>query len=148
MPDFSWPKPWLLQLYARAVEEGCIRIKLRGETEAANETEYKSFKASFLRLRRKRDAGFVQMRPEYQMVGLRFERERGSVLLIYNALPDGELLPSVESVTDKQHLPQPVGSRPHPTPEAEPEDFDATSFVGGLIEGLDIEDEDDGATEL
>ena len=148
--DYTWPKPWLIQLYSRVIAEGCLRINLRGKTTEENDAEFRSFKGAFLRCRRKRDAGYVaQMRPEFQLVGIRYEQDRGSVLLVYDALPDDELLPSIESVDKKQQLPQPIGSRPHETPVEEPDNFDPTKFVSGMIDGLEIEeDEDNGTTEL
>jgi hypothetical protein len=147
-PDYTWPKPWLLECYQRAVDEGCIRIKLRGPDF---ESEWKSFKAAFYRLRRRKDGNFlVLMRAEYQLVNLRYEPERGTVLIVHSALPDGEALPAFESVDDKVQLQQPLGSRPPATtPEAAPDDFDPTQHVAGLIDSLHItEDEDDDGAEL
>lgn len=145
--SFTWPKPYLLDLYAKAVKEGCIRIKLRGPDFDA---EWRSFKAAFLRLRRKKDSNFfVQMEPAYQMVSLRYEPETQKVLIIYSALPDDELLPSIEAVDGKTNLPQPKGAVPHHTPETELEEFDADAHVRGMIENLRIEEDgDEPATEL
>lgn len=146
--DFNWPKPWLLELYRQAVEQGCIRIVLRGQTAEDREAEWKSFKASFLRLRRKKDANFVvQMRPEYSLVSLRYEPELGKVLISYSSLPDGELLPTVEAVDNQRPIQQPQGSLPHDTPEAAPEDFDPTAHVQKLLGNINL-DEEDEASEL
>lgn len=138
--DYTWPRPYLLGLYERAVLEGCIRILLRGPDYAA---EWRSFKAAFLRLRRKKDGDYsITMQPEYRHVQLRFEPEHNKVLIIYNALPDGETLPAIESVDGKYDIPRPQSK---PTPESNPEeDFNAQDHVSKLISGLDIaEDEDE-----
>lgn len=144
MAEFNWPKPYLLELYQKAVEEGCLRIVLRGSTVEENDEEYASFKAAFYRLRRRRDGNYMAIiRPEYQMVQLKYERAIGRVLLIFSKLPDDQLMPSIESVKGTVDLPQPAGSLPHPTPEVEAEDFDADAHVAGLLKGITIEDEDD-----
>ena len=148
--EYSWPKPYLLGLYAKAVDEGCIRIVLRGATEEQRAAEWRSFKAAFLRLRRKADADFaIQMRPEYGLVQVRYEPELGKVLISFNSLPDNQSLPAIESVDGKRDIPQPAGVQPKPTPEEEAGDFDANALVSGMIDKLDIEeDEDGGRTEL
>lgn len=141
--EFTWPKPYLLQLYERAVEEGCIRIRLRGETEPERAAEWKSFKAAFYRLRRKRDANFaVQMRPEFQMVGIKYEPELGKVLITFSSLPDGNTLPEIESIEGKTDIPQPIGTVPKPTPEEDPDEFDSTALVGAMISKIELEDGD------
>ena len=150
--EYTWPKPWLLELYQRVLEEGCLRIKLHGEAESEeNDGEYKSFKAAFLRFRRKRDAVNAMMDSRFQYVSLRYERQLGKVLLIYSALPDDQTLPSIEAVDGKRELPQPLGSQPRLTPEAEPDEFDATAHVRNLIDKVVVEDEEDegdGTTDL
>jgi hypothetical protein len=82
------------------------------------------------------------------MVSLRYEAETQKVLIIYSALPDDELLPSIEAVDGKTNLPQPKGAQPHHTPETEVEEFDADQHVRGLIDNLKIEEEDDEPSEL
>jgi hypothetical protein len=144
MTDFTWPKPWLQGLYEQAIEDGCIRIVIRaplGSVEA--EEEWKSFKAAFYRMRRKRDAANAMQDPRYQYVSLRHEPHIGRVLIIYSALPDDQVLPTIEAVDGKTALPQPVGSLPKITPELEPEDFDATAHVRGLLNKIEIEDENE-----
>lgn len=146
--EFNWPKPYLLQLYQQAVEEGCLRIKLRGASVEENDEEYASFKAAFYRLRRRRDGNYMAIiRPEYQMVQLKYEKAAGKVLLIYSKLPDDDLLPAIESVKGTVDLPQPEGAVPHVTPEIEAEDFDADAHVKGLLAGLEIEEDDDGTSD-
>jgi hypothetical protein len=149
--DYNWPKPYLLQCYERAVEEGCIRIVLRGQTPEAREAEWKSFKAAFYRLRRKKDANFaVQMRPEFQLVSIQFEPAIGKVLISYSSLPDGQLLPTFESVEDQTALPQqPPGAIPHETVESDPDvDFNADEHVSKLIGNLSIDEDDSDASDL
>lgn len=148
--DYNWPRPYMLDLYQRVIEEGCLRIVLRGKTKADRDAEFKSFKASFYRMRRRKDGDFIaQMRPEFSMVQVKYEPELGKVLLIFNALPDGELLPSVESVDDKHVISQPLGAQPHITPETDPEeDFDATEHVAGLINNLTLDDDEEPSSEL
>ena len=56
-PKFSWPKPYLLSIYEKAVAEGCCSIQLP-DTE-----QFASLKAAFYRLRRRADkqhAAFIQ----------------------------------------------------------------------------------------
>lgn len=147
--DFTWPKPWLLSLYEQAIEEGCIRIRLRAGigTEEANE-EYKSFKAAFYRARRKKDSANLLQDSRYELVSLKHEPLIGKVLIIYSALPDDQPLPAIESVDGKRELPQPIGATQ--TAEEAPEDFDPTAHVAGLLKNLDLGEEDgeDGGREL
>lgn len=148
--EFNWPRPWLIGLYEQAIAEGCIRIVLRSETAEEREVEWKSFRASFLRIRRRKDADpIIASSPEFALVSLRFERETGKVLLIYSALPDGEQLPVIESVSGKRDMPvsQPVVRQPS---EESPEDFDPTAHVRGLIDSIELPDDDDeeGASEF
>lgn len=147
--DFTWPKPWLLGLYQQAIEEGCIRIRLRGKTPEQNATEFRSFKAAFLRCRRRTDSAYIaQIQPEFHMVQVKFEPELGKVLISYSALPDDQLLPQVEAVDGKRNIPQPVGSKPHPTPETAPEEFDATAHVESLLKSIDLSSDEEPSDEL
>lgn len=135
---FNWPKPYLLKLYARTVEEGCIRVPMHRGGEA----EFKSLKGSFYRLRRRADGDFlVNMRPEYQMVTLRYEPGLRTALFIYDKLPEGEELPPIISISDdkKEAITEPSTIDP---PVEEPEDFDATAHVANLIDNMDLGGED------
>lgn len=140
---YTWPAPYLLSIYAKAVEEGCIRIRLRGPDFAA---EYASLRASFNRLRRRKDGHFgAIMRPEYMMCSMSFEDAANAALVTYSSLPDGNTLPLLESVSEQRPLSdQPPGVQPKPT--LEEAEFDSTSFVAGLLTNLKLEDEDDGST--
>jgi hypothetical protein len=140
----SWPKPYLLELYAKVVEEGCIRVLLNGD-----ETKFKSLKASWLRLRRRSDAQSVAlMRPEYYLCSIVWEKSRGTALLIYNQLPDGQELPTIESVADKTPIPMQlrleVAPLPAPTPLDDPGDFDANKLVAGLLDSIKFDTEGNG----
>ena len=147
----SWPKPYLLGLYAKAVEEGCIRVLLDGD-----ETKFKSLKASWLRLRRRGDAqSYALMRPEYYLCSIVWEPDLGTALLIYNALPDGQELPAVESVAAKSPIPvrmsQDIAPPPVPiTPIDDPGDFDAQKMVEDLLGNIDFSEdsENDPITDL
>lgn len=147
--ESSWPKPYLLELYAKAVEEGCIRVLLNG-----NETRFKSLKASWLRIRRRKDPISVAlMRPEYYLCTITWEPDRGTALIIYNQLPDGVALPEIESVHDKtpiqMPLPPSVAPPPGLTPLEDPGDFDANKMVEGLLSKINFEGNDDEpATDL
>lgn len=143
--DFTWPKPYLLKLYARTVEEGCIRVPMH----RAGEAEFKSLKAAFYRLRRRKDGDFlVNMRPEYQMVIVRYEPSLATALFIYDKLPDSEELPPIVSISEDQKTAFVEPSTITP-PEEPVEEFDATAHVAELIDNLKLEeDDDDGAAEL
>lgn len=143
--DFNWPKPYLLKLYARAVQEGCVRVPMHRGGDA----EFRSLKAAFYRLRRRKDGDFlINMRPEYQLVTVRFEPALSTALFIYDKLPDSEELPPIISISEdqKETFVEPATVQP---PEEPVEDFDATAHVAGLIDKIDLEDDDgNDATEL
>ncbi|RPJ87100.1 MAG: hypothetical protein EHM18_02840 [Acidobacteria bacterium] len=146
----SWPKPYLLELYAKAIEEGCIRVLLNG-----NETRFKSLKASWLRIRRRKDPQSIAlMRPEYYLCSILWEADRGTALIIYNQLPDGKELPEIESVADKtpmrMPLPPQIAPPPGLTPVTDPGDFDANAMVEGLLDNISFEEEngDDRPSEI
>lgn len=142
--DNAWPKPYLLQLYARAVSDGCIRLNLHGDEE-----KFKSLKAAFYRIRRRKDAQSVAlMAEEYYLCSISWEAERGTALIVYDQLPDGQDLPEIESVEHKHSMPMPRAPTPAPTPEIEPE-FDPQAHIQQLLDNIKIEEEDgDGSTEL
>lgn len=103
-PASAWPKPYLLEIYSRAVAEGCIRVRCDSEARA------KSLILSFYRLRRRSDKQHVAfIRPEYHLVTGTWEPDRGTVLFTYSSLPDGSELPPIESVSqeERQQLLQP-----------------------------------------
>src|SRR5688500_14723700 len=96
--EHNWPRPYLLKLYARACEEGCIRVDLKYDEE-----RFRSLKAAFYRCRRRKDGNFLAvMKPEYQMVTMRWEPAKGTALIIYDKLPDSEELPDIVSVDDSE----------------------------------------------
>lgn len=143
--EFTWPKPYLLKLYARTVEEGCLRVPMK----RGGEHEFASLKGAFYRLRRRKDGDFlVNMRPEFQHVIMRWEPGLSTALFIYDKLPDSEELPPIVSISEdrKQTFVEPASIKP---PEEPVEDFDADAHVASLIGNMDIEEDEDGdATEL
>lgn len=124
----TWPKPYLLEVYKRAVAEGCVRIKLPTQKHAT------SFAQAFYRLRRRSDAQHAAfILPEYHLVTCGWEPELGTLLVTFNSLPDGSNLPEIESVASSQHSPTP--EQPHliKFPEsAQSEEFDTDAFLQGL----------------
>jgi hypothetical protein len=140
----SWPKPYLLELYHKAVEEGCIRVLLDGD-----ETKFKSLKASWLRIRRRKDPVSVAlMREEFYLCTILWEADRGTALIIYNQLPDGQALPEIESVADKTPMRMPLPARVAPppglTPVEDPGDFDADEMVRSLLDKISFDQNGDG----
>ena len=97
----SWPKAYLLQVYAAAVRDGFIYIQPITYTAA------RSFKATFLRVRRRSDTVNKQwIIPEYHLVTvgtweplddrpLDGDRTLGRLPILYNQMPSG--LPSIVS---------------------------------------------------
>lgn len=123
----QWPKPYLLQIYSRAVSEGCVRVKL------PNEQTFKSLSQAFYRLRRRSDsqhASFIL--PEYHLVFATWEPELSSALFTYDALPDGHQLPAIESVVEDQIERMPAPIRREVAPEVE-EPVDIEALVAGLV---------------
>lgn len=125
----TWPKPYLLQIYSRAVSEGCVRVKL------PSEAQFKSLSQAFYRLRRRADsqhASFIL--PEYHLVFATWEPEINSALFTYDALPDGHSLPEIETVTDLnvERMPAPIRREVMPATEEEPIDIEA--MVKGLVD--------------
>lgn len=122
----SWPKTYLLAVYSRALAEGCVRIPLE------NEAQFRSFSQAFYRLRRRSDsqhASFIL--PEYHLIFCTWEPERGTMLVTYDALPDGMQLPPILSVDAADRTPAPQRREVQATvPE---EDFDPEQFVASLV---------------
>lgn len=99
----TWPKSYLLQVYSKAVAEGCIRIPLQSEKA------YRSFSQALYRLRRRSDAQHAAfILPEYHLVTCAWEAERGTVLVTYDMLPDGVELPPIQSVDASERLAPPI----------------------------------------
>lgn len=113
-----WPKTYLLQIYSRAVAEGCVRIPLQ------NEQQFKSLSQALYRVRRRSDAQHASfILPEYHLVFCSWEPERGTMLVTYDALPDGMELPPVLSV-DEIGERRPAAKKPEFVPKAEEVDHD------------------------
>lgn len=89
----SWPKPYLLAIYEKALEEGCCRVIVGDPKTAA------SLIQSFYRLRRRSDTQHQSfIKPEYHLITGTWEPELKAVLFTYSSLPDGATLPSIDSV--------------------------------------------------
>jgi hypothetical protein len=125
----TWPKPYLLKVYERAVAEGCVRIPLPTQKHAT------SFAQAFYRLRRRSDAQHAAfILPEYHLVTCGWEPERGTLLVTFNALPDGNDLPPIMSVESTEQAPAPQQANLVPFPESfSSPDFDAEAFVDDLV---------------
>lgn len=125
-----WPKTYLLQVYSRAMSEGCIRIKL------SNKEQFTSFSQAFYRLRRRSDAQHAAfILPEYHLIFCTWEPERGTALVTYDALPDGVELPEIISVDPSERTPAPKRREDGPTPAAaSDEPFDADKFLEDIVE--------------
>jgi hypothetical protein len=125
----TWPKPYLLEVYKRAVEEGCVRIPLPSKKHAD------SFAMSLYRLRRRSDAQHASfILPEYHLVTCAWEAKRGTVLITYNSLPDGNDLPPIMSVESTEQSPVPQQRANAISPDRIDEEFDPEKFVAGLVE--------------
>lgn len=105
IPSENWPKGWLLQIHAQAIEHGFVFIEPISASSAV------SLKARLYRLRRRSDksnAAFIP--PEYHMVTVgawvEYPDERapmGRLPVIYNRLPDGEALPQIMPVDQETY---------------------------------------------
>ena len=127
----TWPKPYLLKVYESAVKEGCVRIPLPTAKHA------RSFAQAFYRLRRRSDAQHAAfILPEYHLVTCGWEPERSTLLVTFNALPDGNELPPIMSVESTEHSPVPQQKATLvPFPESfSGEEFDPEKFVADLVE--------------
>lgn len=139
-PAVSWPKSYLLQVYSRAVAEGCVRIPLNSRKA------YQSFAQALYRLRRRSDAQHAAfILPEYHLVTCSWEPERGTCLVTFDALPDGAELPPILSVADmgERTAPPPARQAPREREEAPPVDID--QLVGDIVEaaGRKLDNSDD-----
>lgn len=137
--SISWPKTYLLQIYSRAYAEGCIRIPL------ASEAIFRSLSQSLYRLRRRSDAQHASfILPEYHLIHCTWEPERGTMLVTYDALPDGAELPPILSVDASERQPTPI-KRESAQNIFDSPDFDADAFVAGLVSeaGNKLSDEPD-----
>jgi hypothetical protein len=115
-PTENWPKPWMLQLHAQAVEHGFIWV------EPISEADARSLRDRLYRIRRRSDksmAAFIP--PEYHLVMVgRWEPGEagtGRLPLIYNARADGKPLPSIKIADGsevEQYLKPPALADPPP----------------------------------
>lgn len=136
-----WPKTYLLQVYSRALSEGCIRIELK------DKGQFVSFSQAFYRLRRRSDAQHAAfILPEYHLIFCTWEPERGTCLVTYDALPDGVELPKIISVDPSERTPAPKRREVGPAMEPETEKpFNAEEFLASIVEeaGKKVVDDSD-----
>lgn len=131
----TFPREYLLRVYAAAVEHGCIELSPIDEPTAT------SFRQTFYRLRRRSDKGNAHLiLPEYHLVTVGDWRQtpRGGALTIYyNAIPEGEdPLPSILPIDPHEAPPMPP---PSPStfvpPISQEEQTDLDAYMKELIEG-------------
>lgn len=120
----SWPKPYLLKIYEKTIDEGCCRVRVESKEQAT------SLILSFYRLRRRSDAQHSSfIKPEYHLVTGTYESATGAVLFTYSHLPDGAELPEIESVPESERFAGSTAAVPQPgiqpNEEGEPVDLDA-----------------------
>jgi hypothetical protein len=125
----TWPKPYLLKVYERAVAEGCVRIPLPTQKHAT------SFAQAFYRLRRRSDAQHAAfILPEYHLVTCGWEADRGTLLVTFNALPDGNDLPPILSVESTEHSPSPQIAGAMTIPDLKDQgEFDVNKMLDDLV---------------
>lgn len=97
-PTENWPKTFILQAHAAAVEQGFVWIEPIDEEDAA------SFRLRFYRVRRRSDTSMAAFIPaEYHLVMVgKWEpgpNALGRLPIIYNKRADGRPLPSIIPAT-------------------------------------------------
>lgn len=134
----TWPKPYLLQLYAEAVTQGCIRVAPLSPADS------KSLTQTFYRLRRRIDRDSRDyILPEYHLVtASAWQPDHGGcIYLIFSKAPDGEPpLPTISGVEAGFTLPTPAAApvdNPAPDPilaglELSVEDIDPADYLSAL----------------
>lgn len=135
IPQSQWPKPFLLQIFERAVKEGCIRVGPQGlDAERAG-----SLIGALNRIRRRSDKQHTSfIRPEYHLISTTWEPDRGTLLVTYSSLPDGHSLPQLQGISEdeKKAMPVPQPAAPDETPLLEAPagvSFDADTLVDELL---------------
>lgn len=122
-PTTDWPKPYILQVHAAAVEHGLVFIE---KISAANAD---SFKQRFYRARRRSDkamAAFIP--PEYHLVMIGEYQPLpdddpaapGRLPIIYNQLPDGSALPPIRAADANEAMQLSVPALANPAPQLAP----------------------------
>jgi hypothetical protein len=133
----NWPKPYLLQCYAEAVAQGCIRIS------PIEESAVPSFRQTFYRLRRRVDReARAYILPEYHLVTVSAWSPDygGCVYLVFSSVPDNEPpLPTISGVEPGFQLPVPIA---RPTPPPPPADFSPDAPIPVSDLQLDVSDID------
>lgn len=149
-PQPIWPKPYLLELYAQAVAQGCIRVGPLPEEAAHSLTQ------SFYRLRRRADKNTAAfLIPEYQLVLVTPWQPSaeasplGHIYIIFNAVPaDVPALPAFSKADPAEILEAPgleISSQPMsqlPLPDVDTSAIDVNDFLKGLREAAAQREED------
>lgn len=139
VPSSEWPRSFLLDIYAQAVQHGMVML------EPITKENAKSLTGRLYRLRRRSDKGMAHLiLPEYHLVTAGEWRPgpegTGQLPIIYNRLPSDEPLPAIRPATLDEATAPPLARL---TPEAlleniekldltlEPDEVD--SFVDDLM---------------
>lgn len=111
-----WPRPYILSIHAKAVEEGCCKVPVGSAAEA------KSLLASFYRVRRRGDSThkLLFIPPEYHLVVGQYIPKEGVIIFTFDKLPEDMVLPPILSVDSTERFaPAPAQSDPAPEMEAD-----------------------------
>lgn len=138
IPTQNWPKQWLLEIYAKAVEHGYLFI------EPITEADAHSLGQRLYRIRRRADTIMAPfLIPEYQLVTVGQwvpvggTGEHGRLPIIYNSLPDDQKLPNITAV-DSETFSQVIRHDAQPLVSVEPK----PTFTAISPEDLQLEPED------
>jgi len=128
MTAATWPKPYLLQIHAAAVEHGFIWI------EDVSEDEADSLRQALYRTRRRADKAMaVYILPEYHLVTVgRYDAEKRRLPVLYNRLPSGDQLPTITPATPEEIASSSGIVTPELAPPPTPADILGTIEVSDL----------------
>lgn len=132
-----WPKPYLLQIYETAIEQGCCRVRTRDEQQS------KGLVAAFYRLRRRSDKQHKDfIKPVYHLVSCTIESS--GVLFTFNRLPDGSELPKIEIVPESERValvPQQLERAPERSSSPSSAPLDMNSLMQDLLKDAGLQEE-------
>lgn len=93
--SISFPRKYLLDIYNKAIDEGFLHIHPISQADAV------SLRQSLYRLRRRSDAANARfILPEFHLVTVgQWSPDKGGCLpIMYDKLPEGHALPTIEAV--------------------------------------------------
>jgi hypothetical protein len=132
----TWPKSYLLSILAAAVEHGFLYLEPLSPVAAA------SLRASLIRVRRRADkSAAAYIIPEYYLVSVgQWEAtgedpDIGRLPVMYDALPEGLVLPKITPAERSVSLPTPVQQEtpaPFAAEELAMEPAEIKSFVDSM----------------